>query len=367
MRAVPTRQAHLGGAQLHRPDHGQGRLRSFVGQAEHLRVRPRAGHTSKPISPVRRGEATLLQQPSSVVARVASLDAPALPAAPDARQRRVRRWIPVVVGACVFVAWAMTVAQCGGSGSALPFASVSGSAGATAHHGLSLPAKSAWAGLLAGVLHTLAGPDHLAALTPLTIGRDRFKASLLGALWGWGHSCGQLILGLAFALLKDRIEGFMPALTKYSGTLVGLILVAIGVMGIYESFFEGDHHHHHHDEPMEVGPDGTVALKERKFGFATFITGIVYGLQPDALFVIIPALALPTKLAAVAYIIMFVTGTVAAMGGYTFAIGTATDSLKKSNPWILKHLSTIAATIAITVGVAVMLSGWGIVEVPGFG
>jgi hypothetical protein len=44
------------------------------------------------------------------------------------------------------------------------------------------------------------------------------------------------------------------------------------------------------------------------------------GLQPDALFVIIPALTLP-RWAAVSYIFMFVIGTVAAMGGYTAVIG----------------------------------------------
>ena len=36
---------------------------------------------------------------------------------------------------------------------------------------------------------------------------------------------------------------------------------------------------------------------------------------------IVPALALPTKLAASAYIVMFVLGTVAAMGAYTGVIG----------------------------------------------
>lgn len=66
--------------------------------------------------------------------------------------------------------------------------------------------KSAWAGLAAGCLHTLAGADHLAALTPLTIGRSQIKASLLGALWGFGHSTGQLILGLLMVLLKDKFQ-----------------------------------------------------------------------------------------------------------------------------------------------------------------
>ena len=40
------------------------------------------------------------------------------------------------------------------------------------------------------------------ALTPLTIGRSNIKATLMGALWGFGHSIGQLILGLLMVLLK---------------------------------------------------------------------------------------------------------------------------------------------------------------------
>lgn len=52
-----------------------------------------------------------------------------------------------------------------------------------------------------------------------------------------------------------------------------------------------------------------------------FATGVVHGCNPDALFVIIPALTLPTKLAAMTYTVMFVLGTVGAMGGYTALIG----------------------------------------------
>ena len=40
------------------------------------------------------------------------------------------------------------------------------------------------------------------ALTPFTIGRSHAAASLLGALWGFGHSTGQLIMGLVMIILK---------------------------------------------------------------------------------------------------------------------------------------------------------------------
>ena len=108
---------------------------------------------------------------------------------------------------------------------------------------------------------------------------------------------------------------------------------------------------------MQVKPDGKIA-------WATYATGVLYGLQPDSLFVILPALALP-KIAAFSYCVMFVLGTVAAMGGYTFFIGTASQELCKDRPWLQRNLSAIASAIAILVGVLLLLSGFGI-DVPLF-
>jgi hypothetical protein len=217
---------------------------------------------------------------------------------------------------------------------------------------------SAWAGLAAGCLHTLAGADHLAALTPLTIGRSQVRASLLGALWGFGHSTGQLILGLLMVLLKDRFTALVPALSKWGGTTVGLTLLAIGALGVYESFFEAAHEAGAPEAALAGAAAG--AGERRGFGLATFATGVVYGLQPDALFVIVPALALPTKLAAVAYILMFVLGTVAAMGAYTGVIGATSAAIKKTNSGLTKKLSGAAACAAIAIGAAVLASGWGL-------
>jgi hypothetical protein len=160
---------------------------------------------------------------------------------------------------------------------------------------------------------------------------------------------------------------------------VGLTLIAIGLMGLYETYFESDHGHE--DEAAAAakaaaggggGPalaaagagGGVAPLRQgARVGWATYATGIVYGLQPDALFVVIPALALPTKLAAVAYCSMFVIGTVTAMGGYTAVIGTTSAALTKERPWLQDHLSTIASSVAIVVGLLVLASGFGL-ELP---
>jgi len=55
-----------------------------------------------------------------------------------------------------------------------------------------------------GPLRKQRGCGGLQALTPLTIGRSHVKGALLGALWGFGHSIGQLLLGLLMVVLKAR-------------------------------------------------------------------------------------------------------------------------------------------------------------------
>ena len=96
--------------------------------------------------------------------------------------------------------------------------------------------KYAWAGLLAGCLHTLTGPDHLAALTPLTVGPSRAQNALMGALWGFGHNTGKILFGCIFILLRDRLPLNMEIIGQFGQGIVGLTLIIIGAMGFWESF-----------------------------------------------------------------------------------------------------------------------------------
>lgn len=235
----------------------------------------------------------------------------------------------------------------------LAIPSSSSSAGPT-----EIAAKSGWAGLMTGVLHTLCGPDHLAGLTPLSIGRTRLAACALGCLWGFGHSTGQLVLGIAFALLKDKFHDFMPALDTWASYIVPLTIITIGLIGFYESLSAKAGHGS--ESTSGALDEASIKSKGRFAGFATYMTGIVHGLQPDALFVVIPALALPTKFAAISFISMFLIGTVVSMGGYTLLIGTTSQALIKEQPWLHDHLSTLASGVAIFVGLLMLAAGQGI-------
>uniref|UniRef100_A0A1J3F4S9 Urease accessory protein UreH n=1 Tax=Noccaea caerulescens TaxID=107243 RepID=A0A1J3F4S9_NOCCA len=210
---------------------------------------------------------------------------------------------------------------------------------------------SAWTGFFAGCLHTLSGPDHLAALAPLSIGRTRMESAAVGALWGCGHEAGQLIFGLLFLILKDRLH--IEVLRTWGTRVVGLTLLVIGGMGIKEAS--------QMPEPsvvaLEIGEtDEKSAKKEKKIGFATFATGIVHGLQPDALMMVLPALALPSRLAGAAFLFMFLVGTVIAMGSYTVFIGSCSEALKEKVPRITEKLTWASSLVAIGLGLAIIIS-----------
>lgn len=218
--------------------------------------------------------------------------------------------------------------------------------------------SSAWTGFLAGCLHTLSGPDHLAALAPLSIGRTRFESAAVGALWGCGHDAGQVIFGLLFLLLKDRLH--VEVIRTWGTRVVGLTLLVIGALGIKEAsevptpcvaLENGEC-----DVSVYEALENPAVGKKKKIGFATFATGIVHGLQPDALMMILPALALPSRVAGAAFLIMFLVGTVVAMGSYTVFLGSCSQALKKRIPRITEKLTWASSLVAIGFGIAILIS-----------
>ncbi|KAL5711698.1 hypothetical protein ACHQM5_013954 [Ranunculus cassubicifolius] len=231
---------------------------------------------------------------------------------------------------------------------------------ATASSGVIRPEllSSAWTGFFAGCLHTLSGPDHLAALAPLSIGRTPLESAAVGALWGCGHDAGQVIFGLLFLLLKDRLH--IEIIRTWGTRVVGLTLLVIGAMGIKEASevpapcvaLENGECDVRVLENLENPPAGG----KKKIGFATFATGIIHGLQPDALMMVLPALALPSRLAGAAFLGMFLVGTVFAMGSYTVFIGSCSQALKDRVPKITEKLTWASSLIAIGLGFAILIS-----------
>lgn len=88
-------------------------------------------------------------------------------------------------------------------------------------------------GLVLGIVHVLAGPDHLSALATLSVGSS-WRAISLGVRWGLGHSTGLVVVAFIFIMLKGELD--LHRIEQYCDTLVGGFMVCLGFLGVVGAF-----------------------------------------------------------------------------------------------------------------------------------
>jgi sulfite exporter TauE/SafE len=184
-------------------------------------------------------------------------------------------------------------------------------------------------GIIAGLLHVLSGPDHLAAIAPLAI-KKRRRAWVTGLRWGAGHASGVAVVGILSLILR----GVLPVdlISSWSDRLVGVLLIGVGLWALRKGFQIHTHEHSHSGEAhlhIHMHPRGGSHPREKSEGHlhthAAFGIGTLHGLAGSSHFLaIIPALALPSNALAVIYLTAYGIGTVAAMMMFSSAIGSLT-------------------------------------------
>ena len=205
-------------------------------------------------------------------------------------------------------------------------------------------------GAVAGFIHVLAGPDHLAAVAPLAAA-DRERGWLAGWTWGIGHAAGVVVVALLAVLLRDALPP-IEAISAWSERLVGLALIGLGAWALRRGLDIQSHPHAHgavaHDH-LHLGA-GPRWIRRLGHAHASFYLGVLHGIAGSShFFGVLPALALPTQGAAVLYIAAFGAGTVVAMTGFAAAVGSVGTRMR---PGTTAHrgLMVAAASLAVVVG-----------------
>lgn len=225
-------------------------------------------------------------------------------------------------------------------------------------------------GMIAAMAHVLAGPDHLAAVTPLAI-ESRKRSWRIGMAWGIGHTLGILIIGVLFLLFRDVIP--VEKISAHSEQIVGVMLILIGLWAIFKVYSAKNHTHphvhkngeseymhiHEHDHKVvhdHADPEAHVHehQKQHKQNMRTSLgIGIFHGLAGVShLFAILPTLALPSRWDATLYLSGFGLGTIAAMIIFSAVLGyisLRTSSSGKQNAF--RALRIFGGVAAIAVGV----------------
>src|SRR4029079_16598625 len=92
-------------------------------------------------------------------------------------------------------------------------------------------------------------PDHLAAVSTLVTGeRSSWRAALLGACWGLGHTLTLVVVGAVLIVLRAEMPARVAELVEL---IVALMLICLGLRAIYLALREGTEGpvrpHHHGD------------------------------------------------------------------------------------------------------------------------
>ena len=212
-------------------------------------------------------------------------------------------------------------------------------------------------GFTAGFVHVLSGPDHLSAITPLSVDNPEHSAAS-GLRWGLGHTFGLCTLGLLALLLREAFP--VQWLTGTSEKAVGIVLIGIGLWSIKKALAKKIHiHHHNHDGHLHVHvhshqsiePNEHHISKTHRHTHIAVVIGVLHGFAGTSHIIgIVPALAFTTRQESILYLLFFGIGTVIAMTLFSGIIGYLAVRFADRIADLHKKLLVLSGSVAVLVG-----------------
>ena len=211
-------------------------------------------------------------------------------------------------------------------------------------------------GFIAGLVHVLTGPDHLAAIAPLAA-RQRERAWIPGMRWGIGHSAGVAAVGFLSLLFRDLIP--LELISSWGERFVGVMLLGIGLwawrralkhrLHTHEHEHDGNRHVHIHVHAHQLAHKEASAHMHHTH--AAFGIGTLHGLAGSSHFLgVLPILAFSTRLESLAYLLAFGAGTIAAMAGFSWGMGLVAAKCSARSLLIYRRFMLGCAASAMLVG-----------------
>lgn len=224
-----------------------------------------------------------------------------------------------------------------------------------------LPATSPLAilglGFLLGVRHAL-DVDHLAAISTILSARHGLlRSSLVGALWGLGHTASLCVVGAAIVLLRLRIP---ESAAPWFELPVAVMLIVLGGNLLRTLGRGGRLHAHPHDHAGRVhahlhvhaAGDATHEHLPGRGG-RSFLIGVVHGLAGSAALMLAVLATIPSPALALVYVATFGLGSVVGMMlmstllGVPMALAAGRHSRAE---WLIRACAGVASvTLGITI------------------
>lgn len=190
------------------------------------------------------------------------------------------------------------------------------------------PELSTFSILLVGFvlgLHHAVEADHLAAVsTIVSEKKNLFTATIVGGMWGIGHTISLFAVGLLVIFLKLQITESIEAKLE---AVVGLMLVILGINALRKLLTSEKIHAHLHEHGgrqhvhIHTHRDEKVEAAHHRLSPRSVVIGMVHGLAGSAalMLLIVPTIASPAV--AIGYILIFGLGSIGGMMVMSLLIG----------------------------------------------
>ena len=216
-------------------------------------------------------------------------------------------------------------------------------------------------GFVIGLQHATEA-DHVTAVATLVSKNKKLvKASLLGALWGVGHTFTLFMAGLAVLLLAVSIPTKLALSLEFG---VGLMLVVLGLSVIrsvrknrfldsFFSMFATKHiHPHAHGNKIHAHPHSHG--EEHAHGHKSVIVGMIHGMAGSGALMLAVLSTVDSVVNGLVYITLFGIGSIVGMLAISTIIGLPFVFTARRFGRVNKYISAAAALVSIGLGISIM-------------
>jgi High-affinity nickel-transport protein len=178
-------------------------------------------------------------------------------------------------------------------------------------------------GSLLGMRHALE-PDHLAAVsTMVTREQSGYKAALIGACWGLGHTLSLLAVGVVLLVLRAEMTTRVSDAFEFG---VALMLIGLGWRAVRQAARQGPAgpaHIHQHGRVVHrhAGIPAHVHVGHWTLARRPLLVGAIHGLAGSGALTALVLTTLPTTAARITYISLFGLGSTLGMAALSGVLG----------------------------------------------
>lgn len=212
-------------------------------------------------------------------------------------------------------------------------------------------------GFLLGLRHATEA-DHLAAVsTIVSEKKSLFTASIVGGLWGLGHTISLFVVGLVVIFLKLQISESVEAKLE---ACVGVMLVILGLNALRKLFQSEKVHLHTHDHGarehvhLHTHQDEKSETAHHKFSPRSVVIGMVHGLAGSAALMLLIVPTIPTPSVAIMYILIFGLGSIGGMMVMSLLIGLPFHLTANKFGFLNKGIRFCAGAFSLVLGFSII-------------